>query len=110
MCSSPRWRGKCRKRARRAMRDVGGLLGVLHRMVIGVHLLRRNRHMSRFLPPKALTKQPCLPICAATYCAAPKRYPMFKFIADWIARFFAPALEIIGNLPPQALSRIVAPY
>jgi hypothetical protein len=35
---------------------------------------------------------------------------MFKLIADWIARFFAPALAIIGNLPPQALSRIVAPF
>jgi hypothetical protein len=35
---------------------------------------------------------------------------MFKTIANWIARFFAPALEILGNLPPQALSRIVAPF
>jgi hypothetical protein len=35
---------------------------------------------------------------------------MFKFIADWIARFFAPAMEIIGELPPQALSRILAPF
>lgn len=35
---------------------------------------------------------------------------MFKFIADWIARFFAPAFELIGQLPPQALSRIVAPF
>ena len=35
---------------------------------------------------------------------------MLKFVADQIARFFAPALEIIGDLPPQALSRIVAPF
>jgi hypothetical protein len=35
---------------------------------------------------------------------------MLKFIADWIARFFAPALEIVGNLPPQALSRILSPF
>lgn len=36
---------------------------------------------------------------------------MFKLISDWIARFFAPALELIGELPPQALSRlIVAPF
>jgi hypothetical protein len=35
---------------------------------------------------------------------------MFKFIAKWIARFFAPALEIVGNLPPQALSRILSPF
>jgi hypothetical protein len=31
---------------------------------------------------------------------------MFKFIA----RFFAPALELIGQLPPQALSRVIAPF
>jgi hypothetical protein len=35
---------------------------------------------------------------------------MFKVIADWIGRFFAPALKLIGDLPPQALSRIVAPF
>jgi hypothetical protein len=35
---------------------------------------------------------------------------MFKHIADWIARFFAPALELIGQLPPQALSRVIAPF
>ena len=35
---------------------------------------------------------------------------MSKFIADSIARFFAPAFELIGALPPQALSRIVAPF
>jgi hypothetical protein len=92
------------------MRDDGGLAAVLRRMVIGDHLMRRKRHTAGLPHLKTLTMQPYVPICAATYCAAPKRYPMFKFIADWIARFFAPALEIIGNLPPQALSRIVAPY
>ena len=35
---------------------------------------------------------------------------MFKLVSDAIARFFAPAFELIGNLPPQALSRIVAPF
>ena len=35
---------------------------------------------------------------------------MFKIIANSIARFFAPALDIIGALPPQALSRILAPF
>jgi hypothetical protein len=35
---------------------------------------------------------------------------MFKQIADWIARFFAPAFEMVGQLPPQALSRLVAPF
>lgn len=35
---------------------------------------------------------------------------MFKFIAEAIARFFAPALELIGELPPQALSRIASPF
>lgn len=35
---------------------------------------------------------------------------MFKLIANWIARFFAPAFELIGELPPQALNRLVAPF
>ncbi len=35
---------------------------------------------------------------------------MFKRISDWIARFFAPAFELIGELPPQALSRLTAPF
>jgi hypothetical protein len=35
---------------------------------------------------------------------------MFKLISRWIARFFAPAFELIGHLPPQALNRIVAPF
>jgi len=35
---------------------------------------------------------------------------MFKFISHWIARFFAPAFELMGNLPPQAVTRIVAPF
>ncbi len=35
---------------------------------------------------------------------------MFKLIANWIARLFAPAFELIGELPPQALSRIVSPF
>jgi len=35
---------------------------------------------------------------------------MFKIIARWIARFFAPAFELIGELPPQVLSRLVAPF
>jgi hypothetical protein len=35
---------------------------------------------------------------------------MFQRIFDWIARFFAPAFELIGDLPPQALSRLVAPF
>jgi hypothetical protein len=35
---------------------------------------------------------------------------MFKVISNWIARFFAPAFELIGQLPPQALNRLVAPF
>ena len=35
---------------------------------------------------------------------------MFKRIADWIARFFAPTFEMVGQLPPQTLSRLVAPF
>jgi hypothetical protein len=35
---------------------------------------------------------------------------MFKRIFGWIAAFFAPAFAMIGDLPPQALSRLVAPF
>jgi len=35
---------------------------------------------------------------------------MLKLVTDWIARFFAPAFELIGELPPQALSRLVTPF
>lgn len=35
---------------------------------------------------------------------------MFKMIARWIAAFFAPAFELLGDLPPTALNRIVAPF
>jgi hypothetical protein len=35
---------------------------------------------------------------------------MFKLFTRWIARFFAPTFELIGQLPPQALSRLVTPF
>jgi hypothetical protein len=35
---------------------------------------------------------------------------MFKLVSQWIARLFAPAFELIGELPPQALSRLVTPF
>jgi len=35
---------------------------------------------------------------------------MFKFIASAIARFFAPAFELLGQLPPSALTRIASPF
>jgi hypothetical protein len=35
---------------------------------------------------------------------------MFKLLQSWIVRYFAPTLEVIGRLPPQALSRLVAPF
>jgi hypothetical protein len=35
---------------------------------------------------------------------------MLRRIAHWIARFFGPAFELIGQLPPQALSRISMPF
>lgn len=35
---------------------------------------------------------------------------MFKTIAHWIKSFFAPAFELLGQLPPGALSRISAPF
>jgi hypothetical protein len=39
-----------------------------------------------------------------------KEFSMFKLIANWIARFFAPAFEMLGQLPPTAVSRLVAPF
>jgi hypothetical protein len=35
---------------------------------------------------------------------------MFERIFAAVARFFAPAFELIGELPPQALSRLVTPF
>lgn len=35
---------------------------------------------------------------------------MFKRLADLIGRFFAPALELLGELPPQAVNRLVSPF
>jgi hypothetical protein len=35
---------------------------------------------------------------------------MFKLIATVFERYFAPAFKLIGDLPPQALSRLVAPF
>jgi hypothetical protein len=35
---------------------------------------------------------------------------MFKSIASWLSRFFAPTFELIGRLPPSTLSRIAAPF
>jgi len=35
---------------------------------------------------------------------------MFKLIADWVARFFAPALKLLGEVPPSALQRLVTPF
>ena len=35
---------------------------------------------------------------------------MFKFISRSIARFFAPGFELIGRMPPQALTRLGAPF
>jgi hypothetical protein len=35
---------------------------------------------------------------------------MFKLFSHWIARFFAPGFELIGRLPPQAVTRIVSPF
>ena len=35
---------------------------------------------------------------------------MFKQIAHWVERFFAPAFELLGQLPPSALIRLGAPF
>jgi len=34
---------------------------------------------------------------------------MFKIIAQWVARFFEPAFELLGQLPPSALNRFIVP-
>jgi hypothetical protein len=49
-------------------------------------------------------------MCDATYCTAQEGIPMFKQVSKLIARFFAPAFELIGQLPPQTLNRLVAPF
>ncbi len=35
---------------------------------------------------------------------------MLKQVFQAIARFFAPAFELLGQLPPNALSRIGVPF
>ena len=35
---------------------------------------------------------------------------MFKTIAHWIGRFFDPAFELLGQLPPSALIRLASPF
>jgi hypothetical protein len=35
---------------------------------------------------------------------------MFKIIIQAISRFFAPAFELLGQLPPSALTRLTAPF
>ena len=35
---------------------------------------------------------------------------MFKRLVGLIGRFFAPAFELLGELPPQALSRLSMPF
>lgn len=35
---------------------------------------------------------------------------MIKRIANLIAQFFAPAFELLGHLPPQAVTRLVTPF
>ena len=35
---------------------------------------------------------------------------MFKSFARAIQRFFAPAFELLGQLPPSAISRLGAPF
>ena len=35
---------------------------------------------------------------------------MLKLVVRWIERLFAPALELLGDLPPSALNRLFAPF
>ena len=35
---------------------------------------------------------------------------MLKQVFQAIARFFAPAFELLGKLPPSTLTRIAAPF
>jgi len=35
---------------------------------------------------------------------------MLKYLARLIERAFAPALELLGGLPPSALNRLFTPY
>ena len=35
---------------------------------------------------------------------------MFRLLANWIERLFAPAFQLLGDLPPSALNRLFAPF
>ena len=35
---------------------------------------------------------------------------MLTAISSWIERAFAPAIELLGNLPPSAVTRLFAPF
>ena len=35
---------------------------------------------------------------------------MFAAFARWIERLFAPVIELLGHLPPQAVNRLFAPF
>jgi hypothetical protein len=35
---------------------------------------------------------------------------MLKLIAHWIERAFAPAFELLRDVPPRALNRLFAPF
>ena len=35
---------------------------------------------------------------------------MITAISSWIERAFAPAIELLGNLPPSAVTRLFAPF
>jgi len=35
---------------------------------------------------------------------------MFTRIVRWIEAFFTPAFELLGHLPPSALTRIATPF
>jgi hypothetical protein len=35
---------------------------------------------------------------------------MFKLLSKWIEGLFAPAFELLGDLPPSAVSRLFMPF
>jgi hypothetical protein len=38
------------------------------------------------------------------------RPAVFKTVQAWLHRFFAPAFQLLGDLPPHAVNRLFAPF
>jgi hypothetical protein len=62
------------------------------------------------IPPQSLDYAVSLTYVHCNIMHCTMRPHMFKLIANAFERLFAPAFKLIGDLPPQAVSRLVAPF